>query len=78
MTHNAQTSDVAPITALWVFNLLGRGARKFLRGTHAAVRSLQVARMMATLCDMSDHQLTQIGITRSEIPDYAEKLMEGV
>lgn len=41
----------------------------------AGVRALQEARMMSTLSNMSDYQLTQIGIKRSEIPQYAEKLM---
>jgi len=43
--------------------------------SHSALRALQTARMMSTLAQMSDHQLTQIGISRSEIPQYAEKLM---
>jgi uncharacterized protein YjiS (DUF1127 family) len=42
---------------------------------HAALKSLQMARMLSTLANMSDHQLAQIGIRRSDIPKYAEKLM---
>ncbi|WP_366142120.1 DUF1127 domain-containing protein [uncultured Roseobacter sp.] len=34
-----------------------------------------MARMLSTLSSMSDHQLAQIGISRSDIPRYAEKLM---
>ena len=41
----------------------------------AAFKALQMARMLSTLSNMSDHQLAQIGISRSEIPAYAEKLM---
>nr|WP_282120660.1 DUF1127 domain-containing protein [Ruegeria atlantica] len=31
--------------------------------------------MLSTLSSMSDHQLAQIGISRSDIPEYAAKLM---
>jgi len=41
----------------------------------AAVRTLQMARMMSTLSSMSDTQLAQISISRSDIPKYAETLM---
>ncbi|WP_299784641.1 DUF1127 domain-containing protein [uncultured Marivita sp.] len=41
----------------------------------AALKALQMARMLSTLSHMSDYQLAQIGISRSEIPAYAEKLM---
>ncbi|WP_370399241.1 DUF1127 domain-containing protein [Sulfitobacter sp. JB4-11] len=34
-----------------------------------------MARMLSTLSSMSDHQLAQIGISRSDIPKYAETLM---
>ncbi|WP_254694185.1 DUF1127 domain-containing protein [Sulfitobacter sp. SK012] len=42
---------------------------------HSIVKSLQMARMLSTLANMSDHQLAQIGIRRSDIPKYAETLM---
>ncbi len=42
---------------------------------HARLRAMQMARMLSTLSSMSDHQLAQIGISRSDIPRYAEKLM---
>jgi uncharacterized protein YjiS (DUF1127 family) len=42
---------------------------------HSALKSLQMARMLSTLANMSDHQLAQIGIQRSDIPKYAETLM---
>ncbi|AXI44282.1 hypothetical protein C1J02_08705 [Sulfitobacter sp. SK011] len=42
---------------------------------HSAMRTLQMARMLSTLSNMSDHQLAQIGIQRSDIPKYAETLM---
>ncbi|WP_236939978.1 DUF1127 domain-containing protein [Falsihalocynthiibacter arcticus] len=42
---------------------------------HSVLKSLQMARMLSTLANMSDHQLAQIGIRRSDIPKYAETLM---
>ncbi len=41
----------------------------------AALRGLQMGRMLSTLSNMSDYQLAQIGISRSDIPEYAEKLL---
>ncbi len=76
MTYDAQTPTIAPVTPSWVFGLLVRGGRSVLKGAHTFLISLQVARMMATLSNMSDHQLAQIGINRSEISDYAEKLVK--
>ena len=75
MTHNVQSPPVSAVMFSAAFNLLKRGGVKFLKGTHSAVLSLQTARMMATLSNMSDQQLAQIGITRSGIPDYANKLI---
>lgn len=43
--------------------------------SRSALRLLQMARMLSTLSNMSDHQLAQIGILRSDIPKYAETLM---
>ncbi|MBT3139999.1 DUF1127 domain-containing protein [Phaeobacter gallaeciensis] len=42
---------------------------------NAALKTLQMARMLSTLSGMSDTQLAQIGISRSNIPKYAETLM---
>ena len=41
----------------------------------AVLKGLQMARMLSTLSNMSDSQLAQIGISRSDIPKYAETLM---
>lgn len=49
--------------------------RRALAKADAALKTLQIARMMTTLSNMSDHQLAQIGISRSDIPKYAETLM---
>ncbi|MFK7869221.1 MAG: DUF1127 domain-containing protein [Roseobacter sp.] len=43
--------------------------------TNGIVRTLQMGRMLSTLSSMNDEQLKQIGISRSEILPYAEKLM---
>jgi len=46
-------------------------------GTKAktGLKALQMARMLSTLGNMSDYQLAQIGVSRSDIPEYAKKLM---
>ncbi|WP_245744625.1 DUF1127 domain-containing protein [Aliiroseovarius sediminilitoris] len=49
---------------------------KALAKAHIALKALQMTRMLSTLSKLSDHQLAQIGITRSDIPSYAEKLMK--
>ena len=54
------------------FALLARLGVKARSG----LRALQMARMLSTLSSMSDHQLAQIGISRSDIPKYAATLME--
>jgi uncharacterized protein YjiS (DUF1127 family) len=45
--------------------------RAFARGLRAA----QIARMNEVMREMSVEQLREIGITRSEIADYAEMLI---
>lgn len=57
------------------FSVLARLPIAALRGFQSGLRSLQHARMMSTLSRMSDAQLTRIGITRSDIPRYADSLM---
>lgn len=48
---------------------------KTMAKTRSFTKSLQMARMMSVLSSMSDYQLVQIGISRSEIPKYAKSLM---
>lgn len=48
---------------------------RFGRGAKSTLTTLQTARMMSVLSDMSDQQLAQIGISRSDIPEYAERLI---
>lgn len=52
-----------------------RVGSKFRANARLAVRAVQTARMVSTLMNMTDNQLAQVGISRSEIPQYAEKLM---
>ena len=56
-------------------SFLARFGRKAMAKARSALRTLQMARMLSTLSSMSNHQLAQIGITRSDMPKYAEKLM---
>ena len=39
------------------------------------LKNIQMARMLSVLSRMSDYQLAQIGIPRSDIAKYAEALM---
>lgn len=42
----------------------------------SALKTYQYARMMSALSHLSDSQLSEIGVTRTDIPKYAEKLMQ--
>ena len=48
---------------------------RFFAAFGRGVNAMQVARMNSVLHGMDNTQLNQIGITRSEIADYAEMLM---
>lgn len=50
------------------------GAR-FRNIAASVLRTLQIARMTSVLAKMSDVDLAQIGISRSEIRQYAERLI---
>ena len=71
MNAGIQSSETQMSFFAMLVNWSGNAVAKFGSG----VRALQDARMMSTLSNMSDYQLTQIGIKRSDIPQYAEKLM---
>jgi len=60
----------SPFYATLVAPLTRIGAK-----AHGVLRTLQMARMLSILSNMSDSQLAQIGISRSDIPKYAETLM---
>lgn len=42
-----------------------------------ALLAAQIGRMFKALGDLTDEQLAEIGITRRDIPAYAEKLVNG-
>lgn len=76
MTINTQTPTLAGVP--W----LNRAASHFsgwgsaiLTKAGDGIAALQMARMLSTLSNMSDSQLAQIGITRRQIPAYANRLM---
>lgn len=48
---------------------------KALSKVHIGMKPLQMSRVISALSNMSDHHLAQIGISRSDIPGYAEKLL---
>jgi len=86
MAFGSQAGDIAPqrsASALvtlsskaseWL-SILARIAIQTVTMTRSPSRAFQTTRIMAILSQMNDHQLEQIGITRSEILKYAEKLM---
>ena len=62
-------------TAHGFLSVMARIGSKAMANATSALRALQMGRMLSTLSNMSDHQLAQIGIQRSDIPKYAETLM---
>lgn len=74
----ANTSTVKGYGGNAPLNLIGTASKLLAKATvkaKAILKTLQLARFMSTLCHLSDYQLAQIGITRSEIPAYAAKLL---
>lgn len=43
---------------------------------HTFAISIQYAKTMQALCSLSDSELSRLGITRADIPSYAETLIE--
>lgn len=58
-----------------VSRFLAQSGSGFAATAKSFLRSMQMARMMSRLANISDPQLAAIGIARSQIPQYAEKLM---
>ena len=58
-----------------VISYLNRALATIGSGMSAAGTSLKVARMASALNNLSDHQLAQIGITRSDIKRHAKSLV---
>lgn len=69
MAVSTQTHNLAFTSSLAILARLGVKAK-------SGLRAMQTAQMQSTLSSMSDHQLAQIGISRSDIPKYAATLME--
>jgi hypothetical protein len=57
------------------------GIREFFQGVSATLarmlKSMQVGRMTSILSEMSDAQLAEIDVKRSEIAQHADKLING-
>ncbi len=72
MAANSQTAvtDRGYAITLSISFLAWIGAK-----ANAVLKTLQMAKMLSTLSKMSDDQLAQIGISRSDIAEYAAKLM---
>lgn len=75
MSNNAQTSAISTILPFKVSGWLTQHLSPLANGARSALASLQAARMLSLLENMSDHELTQVGISRSDIPSYVKKLM---
>lgn len=56
-------------------NVLSAYSRRFRKTFGIYLHAVQVARMNDVLVNLSDVQLEQVGITRAEIPRYAERLI---
>lgn len=78
MTFNMNTMITARPHAIAVpLTIMTEFFAKFRSASRSFFKALQDARMVSTLTQMSDTQLKQIGISRSEIPEFARKLMAG-
>ena len=71
MTANVQTMTSSYAKSAPASNVLG----KFKAGVVSWFKSHEAARTETMLLKMTDKQLVQMGITRSEIPLYCESLM---
>lgn len=56
-------------------SFLNRALAAVGSGVAAVGTSLKVARMASALSNLSDHQLAEIGVTRSDIMRHAEHLI---
>lgn len=70
----AKAAGLSPNSLVLALKNLGS---KVSNGAKSFLFAMQTAQMMSTLAKMSDKQLSDIGITRSDIPQYAEKLLRG-
>lgn len=56
---------------------ISRVGSTLYRNAAAGIRRIQFGQMQAVLHRLNDAQLDQIGIQRSEIPEYARRLILG-
>lgn len=73
-TRHAAISSLAQNAQGFLAILTGLGSKAMARAK-SGLRTHQMARMLSTLSNMSDYQLAQIGIQRSDIPKYVQTLM---
>ncbi len=76
MANSLQSSPAWIVASQKTTDFVAGFCTSFLNSARSALNTLQTARMMSTLSSLSDTQLSQIGISRSDIPEYAAKLME--
>ena len=74
-SHSAEGNGRQGVTTSITLSKIAHGFQSILARFAAKSKALQMARMLSTLSNMSDYQLAQIGIQRSDIPQYARTLM---
>ncbi|MGB7318160.1 MAG: hypothetical protein WBC85_09365 [Planktotalea sp.] len=72
--HFKSLSEQGPFAG--VFRWLSNLWHGFAGSADMMLEALKHGRMMSVLSNMSDAQLSQIGITRADIPAYAKTLLE--
>jgi uncharacterized protein YjiS (DUF1127 family) len=77
MAFNAHTFGATESSVNRFFGAFHRVWAKVSAVASHALQAVQVARMTSVLSDMTDKQLAEIGISRSGIPAYAERLIVG-
>ncbi len=76
MAHNPQIPAISLVIEHKFFVSMNNARTRCLDWMARALLASQTARMISVLTSMSDQQLAQIGITRTQIPEYAAMLME--
>ncbi|MEO9516971.1 MAG: hypothetical protein ABJH45_14370 [Paracoccaceae bacterium] len=75
MSNDVQTRAISTILPFKISGWLTQHWSPLACGARSALLSVQTARMLSLLENMSDHELTRMGISRSDIPGYVKKLM---
>ena len=71
-SNDRRSTEYSGAVSTW----LSKFGSDLLATAKSVVKATQTARMMSVLAKMSDRQLAEIGIKRSEIARYAKRLME--